>query len=48
MTPLKLILLVLGFVLFLLAGAGIGETPPSRWRLGWFGAASVALAFILA
>jgi hypothetical protein len=51
---LALILLVLGFVLFLLAGFGIGRpadpslVPPSRYSMIAFGLAAACLAFLIA
>jgi len=44
MAPLNLILMVAGFVLFLLAALNVGSP---RFSLGWAGAACVTLAMIL-
>lgn len=49
-TPLHLIFLVLAFVLFVLAGLGVGTPPippPARWNLGWLGLAFLTLALWL-
>lgn len=45
MAVLTLILVVLGTVLFLLAGVGVGAP---RAHLGWLGAAALGLAYLLA
>jgi hypothetical protein len=50
MPTVHLILLVFAFVLFVLAGVGVGTPvvpPASRWHLGWIGLALLTLALWL-
>jgi hypothetical protein len=46
MDLIKVLLLVFGFVLVFLAGAGV-PNPPSRWSFGWLGLACVIMVLII-